>query len=146
MCIRDRYDTGDIIPQNTLLLICEKLNLSYFQLLDQQSEENKKDNTEYYKTYMKNLAKTFSNDSLYEFKEMSKRLELLYNFYDDFLLDKNNHFYSCRYKDDKFYIKDNIEKNIVLVLTPSQAEKIIKNAKNYIKFLLFEVLEEKLNK
>ena len=35
-----RYDTGDIIPENTLILICDKLGLYIQDLLQEQKREN----------------------------------------------------------------------------------------------------------
>lgn len=48
-----RYDTGDIIPENTLILICDKLTLSLPNLCLKQQEENKKDNTNFYSELIK---------------------------------------------------------------------------------------------
>lgn len=57
-----RYDTGDIIPENTLILICDKLGIYFYDLLIIQKTSNEKDNYTYYsdiieKAEKKNLKK-----------------------------------------------------------------------------------------
>jgi transcriptional regulator with XRE-family HTH domain len=64
-----RYDTGDIIPENTLILICDKLNLSIHDLANKQNEENKSSNLNYYNDFVtkyraKILDYDFSNQEV----------------------------------------------------------------------------------
>lgn len=47
-----RYDAGSIIPHNTLILICDKLNLSFNDLREKQLQENKENNVNYYNNIM----------------------------------------------------------------------------------------------
>lgn len=53
-----RYDTGDIISENTLILICSALDLSIIDLVSAQEEENKHDNTNYYGELIEKYIKT----------------------------------------------------------------------------------------
>lgn len=93
-----RYDTGDIIPENTLILICDKLNLNFYDLLKKQELENKRLQL---KNYEKLINKNEGNLLFYGLKEMidekkekeeEKRNNLTYSF---------NQLYSILY--DEFY-------------------------------------------
>lgn len=53
-----RYDTGDIISENTLILICSALDLNIIDLVSAQEEENKHDNTNYYGELIEKYIKT----------------------------------------------------------------------------------------
>lgn len=93
-----RYDTGDIIPENTLILICDKLNLNFYDLLKKQELENKRLQL---KNYEKLINKNEGKLLFYGLKEMidekkekeeEKRNNLTYSF---------NQLYSILY--DEFY-------------------------------------------
>lgn len=148
-----RYDTGDLIPENTLILICDKLNIDILNLLNSQYIENQKNKENHYQKLLekKNIEKNFNEarnllssilkDSGFEWK--IKQLEMLFN---SALLYNENFSFRCEYQENKFYIKDEKTKEIIITLTTSQAEKLIKDTKDFFKYLLYQIEKENLSK
>lgn len=110
-----RYDTGDIIPENTLILICDKLNLNFYDLLKKQIEENRKFKI---KNYDKLILKYQHDLLFFGLKEISARMteteeERKNNARISVLNDictKLNNLYSILY-DEFYYNLDRIEQN-----------------------------------
>ena len=96
---------GDIIPENTLILICDRFDLNLKELLNNQKDENIKENEKFYNDIILKYDDTFpipdfidnDNDIFYDLEkeflkensqEMGEKLVSLYsifynNFYDD---------------------------------------------------------------
>lgn len=92
-----RYDTGDIIPENILILICDKLNLNFYELLKEQINENKKDQSQDYDKLIKKYEQLLSFHELKKFVNeteekhidyLKKTFSFLYPIlYDEFYYD-----------------------------------------------------------
>ena len=103
-----RYDTGDLIPENTLILICDKLGLHLPTLIIKQIEEN--ENTDFDGTpfeengFYYELIKKYEHSSFFydnEFKELSEKIKKLYSLlYDTFYHDDDMNFIN-----DNFIVK-----------------------------------------
>lgn len=78
-----RYDTGDIIPENTLILICDKLSLSITDLCLKQKKENESENTNFYQEIIKKYAKALEKKAIPELykkyvEKICREIVLLY--------------------------------------------------------------------
>lgn len=93
-----RYDTGDLIPENTLILICDKLGLHLPTLIIKQIEEN--ENTDFDGTPFE------ENGFYYELIKKYERSYLLYDNEFDELPEKIKKLYSLLY--DTFYHDDDM--------------------------------------
>lgn len=140
-----RYDTGDIIPENTLILICEKLNLDKFLLLEEQEKQNKLQETIFYKELInKNyvfleLENALKNANL-KHNNFIEQLEFIYKSFNYTSKD----FIKAEYKNDRFYIFDKTE--VLDILTIEQADKFINDMQEYFEFKTERLRKEKLNK
>lgn len=90
-----RYDTGDIIPENILILICDKLNLNFYELLKEQIKENKKDQSQDYDKLIKKYEQLLSFHELKKFVDETKEKHI------DYLKKTFNFLYPILY--DEFY-------------------------------------------
>lgn len=75
-----RYDTGDIIPENTLILICDILNLSISQLAIKQAEENDIVKTNYYQELINKYVIAETTEFLDSTKLIEKKVYKEKNF------------------------------------------------------------------
>lgn len=158
-----KYDTGTLIPENTLLLICGCLKINLEELLNKQLEENKQNNTSFYSKIIKKRKKNVSCNIFDMFGTViSDRYQKMIEEQVDFILFKekryplilNNFFLSfdyslkCEYQEleKKFYIKGIPDNNILFILTISEIENLIKDMKKYFEFLLDKIEQSKLNK
>lgn len=90
-----RYDTGDIIPENILILICDKLNLNFYELLKEQIKENKKNQSQDYDKLIKKY------EQLLSFHELKKFVNEREENHIDYLKKTFNFLYPILY--DEFY-------------------------------------------
>lgn len=135
-----RYDTGDIIPENTLILICDKLGLYIQDLLQEQKRENIKYNQDFYSDI---IDKKLGKEQLNSTNEISENmvvyiqtyLKKIYSIlYDDFYfedLPKAKDF-KILFWDNKIIVKkiymgdDNREKEkLIDILKINEAENLI---------------------
>lgn len=105
-----RYDTGDIIPENILILICDKLNLNFYELLKEQINENKKNQSQDYDKLIKKY------EQLLSFHELKKFVNEIEESHIDYLKKIFNFLYPILY--DEFYynlevINSNVENSKV---------------------------------
>ena len=140
-----RYDTGDLIPENTLILICEKLNLSIEKLIKIQESNNKFNETDFYidlinKIKNSNIHKNFLISEKIDIKSIVGRLEFIYKSFN--YLSKD--FIKAEYKNNRFYIFNNTE--VLDILTLAQADKLINDMQEYFEFKTERLRKEKLNK
>lgn len=128
-----RYDTGDIIPENTLILICDKLNLSIYELAIEQKKENLEKGTDNYDEFVKKYDKSklfdildFSKENPFEeyhkerIETIASKLSILYSilyndFYDNLTQDvvkhqrfdlKSKEYICSELENDKIIIKE----------------------------------------
>ena len=136
-----RYDTGDIIPENTLILICDKLTLSIAKLCLMQDEENKRDNTSFYQNIinkyigtefyysdeeLKFFVKYTNNiqiDKVKKLKDLGNKLEKMYT-----------SFYNLQFLMDNEIFLDTTKKNFKEIVF--QCEQDNNNLKNIIKLVI----------
>lgn len=146
-----RYETGAIIPSDTLVTICERLNLDFYDLLAKQGEENKLNSVNFYKE----IISFYKLDTKYKFiKNVSKELDTIYKiteilefYYNVILKYRNNKdtLFSCELKNDKFFIKEKDKIDPVLVLTIEEAQKLIYELQSFFDFQLYKINSEKNN-
>lgn len=143
----NRYENGSIIPYDTLILICEKLNLDLFELLLEQLKENEKNTINFYDDVIIAEGVHYNErifDKIYpmETEVILSTLEYYYNFIFKFNLEK---LFSCEYKNNKFYVKEKNKIDPVLVLTTEQAQKLIYELQTFFDFQLYKINSEKNN-
>lgn len=141
-----RYDTGDIIPENTLILICEKLNLDIIFLEKKQYDENKILKTNYYEDLIKKSKLPFlanKSPDILNFNYNISIVERLTFIYKSFNYTSKD-FIKAEYKNDRFYIFDKTE--VLDILTIEQADKFINDMQEYFEFKTERLRKEKLNK
>lgn len=133
-----RYDTGDIIPENTLILICEKLNLDIDFLIKEQEEQNKLSGKKFYDDLIQ------KNHKRIIFKELDKmRKNKLLNIYSTFY-DTD---IDIKFKNNKYYIFDIFSEEIIIdIFTQEQARDFINDMQEYFEFKTERLRKEKLNK
>lgn len=135
-----RYDTGDLIPQNTLILICDVLNLDYKDLILQQYEENKRDDVDYYQflTNQLNLDRNFIifDEKKSEIELLKKRLTFLYNF-SSCSLDEL--IFYCEYKENRFYIKKISDNSVIQVLNIAECKELIDKMADFLEYRKYKL-------
>lgn len=133
-----RYDTGDIIPENTLILICEKLNLDIDFLIKEQEKQNKLSGKKFYDDLIQ------KNHKKIIFKELDKmRKNKLLNIYSTFY-DTD---IDIKFKNNKYYIFDLFSEEIIIdIFTQEQARDFINDMQEYFEFKTERLRKEKLNK
>ena len=140
-----RYDTGDIIPENTLILICDKLNLDMFSLIEEQKKQNELQKIIFYNDLIKKNSALLRLKKALEEKELKnksfiRQLEFIYKSFNYKIKD----FIKVEYKNNRFYISN---KNDVLdILTPKQAINFVEDLQEYFDFKTERLRKEKLNK
>lgn len=123
-----RYDTGDIIPENTLILICDKLGIYFYDLLIIQKTSNEKDNYTYYSDIIEKAEKKepqkINKDFVIVHSYIQTYLGKIYSIlFDDFYFDE---FYKSTNFD--ILISDNnkvIVKNIYIDEKNNKHEKVV---------------------
>ena len=140
-----RYDTGDIIPQNTLLLICDKLGLDLIDLFIEQQTENQTTNSSFYSDL---ILKYIQAKQIYQ--ELNKN-ELLRGWLFDILLpyytrqEKELKDFRVEYFDNRYYIKGSNDETLD-IFSESQATELVNHFKDYIDYFIFKCQKENLNK
>ena len=140
-----RYDTGDIIPQNTLLLICDKLGLDLIDLFIEQQTENQTTNSSFYSDL---ILKYIQVKQAYQ--EFNKN-ELLRGWLFDILLpyytrqEKELKDFRVEYFNNKYYIKGSNNETLD-IFTESQATELVNHFKDYIDYFIFKCQKENLTK
>lgn len=140
-----RYDTGDIIPENTLILICDKLNLDKISLIEEQKKQNELQKTTFYNDLIiRNSAilrlKKVLEDNELKNKSFINQLEFIYKSFNY----KTKDFIKVEYKDNRFYISN--KNNILDILTSKQAINFVEDLQEYFDFKTERLRKEKLNK
>ena len=145
-----RYDTGDIIPLNTLIIISNKLGLDLVELVSKQLQENTVDGTDYYTEIIKkdlyNKKDGLIGQQL-QTEALTIRLQSLFEFYiltkDKLpIFDIKDH---INFSDGNFFIKNN-NKDTLFVFTEKQATELTEHIKDYIDYFIFKCQKENLNK
>lgn len=164
-----RYDTGDLISENTLILICNKLNLDLELLLEMQDKENEISGDKFYIDLI-NKSKTKADRenkiSLNDLKinTIISHLKPIYT-----LLSNPDGIIEVTFKNNKYYITEfpyeeerrkllnevihnqhfkkliNREKTLD-ILTQEQAKNLIKDLQEYFEFKIEKIRKEKLKK
>lgn len=163
-----RYDTGDIIPENTLILICDKLNLSIYELAIEQKKENLEKGIDNYSEFVKKYDKSklfdildFSKENPFEeyhkerIETIASKLSILYSilyndFYDNltqdvikhqrFDLKSKEYITSSEFENDKIIIKE-----VLKFENESVEERIVDIFKISNVEKMFESLQEFFN-
>lgn len=135
-----KYDTGGIIPQNTLILICDILNLDYNDLIVQQFEENKRKGFDYYDNLIFNPIQTSGDfvrtQSENEVELLKKKLNLLYNFSECEL--EGLPFYS-EYKNKRFYVKRFSDNEVIQVLNINEVHNLIDEMSDFLEYKRYKL-------
>ena len=139
-----RYDTGDIIPQNTLILICDTLNLDYNDLIFRQFEENKRHGFDYYDNLISDPIQVSGNfvrtQSENEVELLKKKLNLLYNFSECEL--EGLPFYS-EYKNKRFYIKSFSDNEVIQILNINEVHNLIDEMSDFLEYRKYKLNKTK---
>lgn len=165
-----RYDTGDLIPENTLILICNKFGLNLYELIEAQIIENDSDidltgtpfeETGFYydliKKYELGIYELKENNE--DFKEDVKKIELLYSlFYNSFYHDTDKIFTEKEFKGfvdscgtiaikNKTLVENDIKKDVVVDnLDIEEWNFLFNDMERYFNLILFELRKKKLYK
>ena len=150
-----RYDGGDTIPENTLILICDKLNLDIEELIKLQNLQNIMTEEKFYIELINKLIHPFIKKNTSQSEEIYinsviKRLSFIYNAFR--YIEKDE--ISVEYKNNKFYIynifRPEIDAEDIIdtfdILTTEQADKFINDMQEYFEFKTERLRKEKLNK
>ena len=157
-----KYDTGTLIPENTLILICDKLIIDINTILKKQLEENKKYGDIFYCDIIKKrkisdikksidglksiLEKESINTSFLnknDIDTISMKLNILLSDIEKLneeLLYKRNLF--CFVENEKIYIENYQNDEIILTLNITQAKKFLKDMNEYFDYLLFKLIKD----
>lgn len=135
-----KYDTGGIIPQNTLILICDILNLDYNDLIFRQFEENKRQGFDYYDNLMSDPIQVSGDfvrtQSENEVELLKKKLNLLYNFSECEL--EGLPFYS-EYKNKRFYIKSFSGNEVIQILNINEVHNLIDEMSDFLEYRKYKL-------
>ena len=139
-----KYDTGGIIPQNTLILICDILNLDYNDLIFRQFEENKRHGFDYYDNLISDPIQVSGNfvrtQSENEVELLKKKLNLLYNFSECEL--EGLPFYS-EYKNKRFYIKSFSDNEVIQILNINEVHNLIDEMSDFLEYRKYKLNKTK---
>lgn len=145
-----RYDTGDIIPLNTLILICNKLGLDIIELFSTQLQQNLNESTNFYTEIIKKDIHN-KKDSLIGKQLQSEALTLqLQTIFEFYILTKDkppifeivNH---ISFNEGNYFIKDD-DKQTLFVFTEKQVTELTEHIKDYIDYFIFKCQKENLTK
>lgn len=138
-----RYETGSIIPHDTLTLICERLKLDFYELLTLQNKENIEKSVKFYNELILFYDNELTNKILERNKPVLKKIDAIIKileFYYNVILNFNKSdviLYSCDFKNDKFYIKQKNESDPILILNIDQATKLVNELQIYFNFQIY---------
>ena len=135
-----RYDTGDIIPENTLILICDKLNLDKFFLLEEQEKQNKLQGTFFYDDL---INKKINFEKAYDRSLNNTILECL-NFLYKGLTYYPSTSIDVKFQGNKFYIFT--KEKTLDIFTQEEAKNLLNDMQEYFEFKTERLRKEKLNK
>lgn len=141
-----RYDTGDIIPENTLILICDKLNLDMLDLTKKQYDENMIIKSNYYEDLISKSKISFlANHSpdIVNFNYNRSIIDRLIFIYKSFNYTSKD-FIKAEHKNNRFYIFNKTD--VLDILTHEQADKFITDMQEFFEFKIERLRKEKLNK
>lgn len=138
-----RYDTGDIIPQNTLILICDKLELDLIDLFIEQQTENETSNTNFYDILISKYIQ--SNQIEEKLTENEAILDWLFDILIPYYTKKNLEEFSVEYSDNKYYVKGSNNETLN-IFTEKQVTELTEHIKDYIDYFIFKCQKENLNK
>lgn len=160
-----RYDTGDLIPENTLILICNKFGLNLYELIQAQILQNESDidltGTPFEETgFYYELTKKYEfGENSEDFKEDTKKIELLYSlFYNSFYHDTDKIFTEKDFKafvdsygtiiiKNKTLVDNDIKKDVVVDnLDIDEWNFLFDDMQRYFNLILFELRKKKLYK
>lgn len=133
-----RYDTGDIIPENTLILICEKLNLDIDFLIKEQEKQNEALHKEIYNDLITKKTRNEISEVLDNL--ISQNLYLIYSAFYNYPVNIIN----IELKNNKFYIFNDTV--VIDILNDKEAKNLLKDMKEYFEFKTERLRKEKLNK
>lgn len=159
-----RYDTGDLIPENTLILICDKLGLNLTTLIFKQIEENQNEDFEgtpyeengfYYDLIKKYKHLCFFNDE--DGNELSENVKALYTLlYDTFYHDDDKSFidnnFLVKYDGYEAIVENQIKENeklksvIVDTLDDEELEELYNSMVEFFNLKLISLRKHKLYK
>lgn len=137
-----RYDTGDLIPENTLILMCDKLGIYFYDLLIIQKVSNEKYQNTYYSDIIEKAEKKEPQKINENFVSIHSHIQLylgkMYSLlYDDFYFDefyKGSEFKVLISDNNKVIIKNiytdkenNKKEKVVDILEMNEAENLITN-------------------
>lgn len=152
-----RYDTGDLIPNDTIFLICGKLMLDILELIRKQDLENKTLNTKYYEDFIKKAGWGFlfynKKQEESEHKEIKNNLEKIFNMffptYDNSIIieeEYRNESIGIKAEMHIFKIIDSRENKVLFILNFEEATSIFKDMKEYFDFKFEKIKKERLRR
>ena len=141
-----RYDTGDIIPENTLILICDKLNIDLNKLAQEQIKENDLLNTNYYDDFIKKLIKAY--ETALDLKAISNKIneKKLENIYSSLISNSDIYPILVKYRDNKYYVTNTKNDDTIDILTSQETSELLKELQEYFEFKIEKRRKEKLNR
>lgn len=152
-----RYDTGDIIPNETIFLICGKLMLDILELIRKQDLENKTLNTRYYEDFIKRAGWGFllydKKQKKSEHGEIKHNLEKIFNMF--FPTYNNSIIIKEEYRDKSIGIKaemhifkiiDSHENKVLFILNFEEATSLFKDMREYFEFKFERIKKERLQR
>lgn len=161
-----RYDAGDMIPENTLILICKKLGLNLYDLLKAQIYQNENEDDTFVDTpfeetgfYYELIKKIELGEYCENINEESKKIELLYSIlYNSFYHDTDKLFEEKEFRtsiDDfqeitvrnKYLTENNIKKDVIVdILDVEEWNELLNEIQRYFNLLLIDLRKKKLYK
>ncbi len=141
-----RYDTGDLIPENTLILICDKLNIDLNKLAQEQIKENDLLNTNYYDDFIKKLIKAY--ETALDLKAISNKIneKKLENIYSSLISNSDIYPILVKYRDNKYYVTNTKNDDTIDILTSQETSELLKELQEYFEFKIEKRRKEKLNR
>lgn len=140
-----RYDSGSIIPLDTLIITCDILNLDITDLLKSQMIDNEFNKTKYYwdiiisyHDIIKTTTKSQQNND-----DIQNYLSLILRFHLKMQGKKTDNF-SIKISNNKYYIKDGDK--TLSTFTPKQATEFTNFITEYIEFFIFKCQNKNLTK
>lgn len=139
-----RYDTGDIIPDDTLYLITYKLMIDVLDLIKKQDFENKNLGTNYYNDFIKKTIRDFFNYKSRIKRSESDKLETnLENLFNMFFYDFNGDII-VKKEYNEFKIIEKNENKTLAILSTKEVKNIFEDLKEYFQFKFEKAKKEHL--
>lgn len=141
-----RYDTGDIMPDNVIISICNKLNIDLNKLAQEQIKENDLLNTNYYDDFIKKLIKAY--ETALDLKAISNRIneKKLESIYSSLISNSDIYPILVKYRDNKYYVTNTKNDNTIDILTSQETSELLKELQEYFEFKIEKRRKEKLNR